>query len=130
MPAELALVAVGGCAFALLFRRPAIALLFEHGRFTAADTELVSLAFLALGPSLVGWSLREILARSLFAMDRPWPPVIAGLLPVLLNIAITLRVGPFHPALLGLGSSVGLLAGFVALFVMAHVSRKRWLKQG
>ena len=125
-----ALVAVGGCAFALLFRRPAIALLFEHGRFTAADTELVSLAFLALGPSLVGWSLMEILARSLFAMDRPWPPVIAGLLPVLLNIAITLRVGPFHPALLGLGSSVGLLAGFVALFVMAHVSRKRWLKQG
>ncbi len=125
-----ALVAVVGCVFALLFRQPAIALLFQHGRFTAADTQLVSAVFLALGPSLVGWSLMEILARSLFAMDRQWPPVIAGLLPVILNIAITLRVGPFHPELLGLGSSVGLMAGFALLFVMTHTSRKRWMQQG
>lgn len=125
-----AAVAVAGCVFALLFRQPAIALLFQHGRFTAADTQLVSAVFLALGPSLVGWSLMEILARSLFAMDRQWPPVIAGLLPVILNIAITLRVGPFHPELLGLGSSVGLMAGFALLFVMTHTSRKRWMQQG
>ena len=30
------------------------------------------------GPSLIGWSLIEILSRSLFALDRPWPPVIAA----------------------------------------------------
>jgi putative peptidoglycan lipid II flippase len=123
-----ALIAVGGCAIALLFRQPAIALLFQHGRFTAEDTKLVSMVFLALGPSLVGWSLMEILARSLFALDRPWPPVIAAMLPVLLNVAITLRVGPYHPELLGLGSSVGLIAGFAVLFVMAHTSRKRWME--
>jgi putative peptidoglycan lipid II flippase len=125
-----ALLAVGGCGVALLFRQPAIALLFEHGRFTADDTRLVSVVFLALGPSLVGWSLMEILARSLFALDRQWPPMIAALVPVVLNVAITLRVGPFHPELLGLGSSVGLMAGFALLFVMARTSRKRWLAQG
>ena len=31
---------------------------------------------------------------------------------------------------LGLGASVGLLAGFLLLFAMAHTSRKRWLEQG
>jgi len=125
-----ALIAVGGCTFALIFREPAIQLLFQRGSFTANSTHLVSSAFLALAPSLVGWSLIEILARSLFAVDRPWPPVLAAFLPVLLNAVITMRVGPSHPEYLGLGSSIGLMAGFALLFAMAHSSRRRWLNQG
>ena len=84
---------------------PAIALLFQHGSFTAESTRLVASAFLALGPSLIGWSLMEILARSLFALDRPWPPVIAAFIPVLINVMITLRIGTFRPEYLGLGAS-------------------------
>jgi peptidoglycan biosynthesis protein MviN/MurJ (putative lipid II flippase) len=89
----------------------------------------VASAFLALGPSLIGWSLIEILARSLFALDRPWPPVIRCLHPVLINVGITLRVGAFRPEYLGLGASVGLISGFAVLFLIAHTGRKRWLKQ-
>jgi putative peptidoglycan lipid II flippase len=125
-----ALVAVCGCGFALIFRQQAIALLFQRGSFTADSTRLVASAFLALGPSLIGWSLIEILARSLFALDRPWQPVIAAFLPVIINVAITLRVGPFHPEYLGLGASVGLISGFVVLFLMTHTSRRRWLAEG
>lgn len=125
-----AVVAVGGCGFALVFRQQAIALLFQHGSFTAESTRLVASAFLALGPSLIGWSLIEILARSLFALDRPWPPIIAALIPVIINVTITLRVGPFHPEYLGLGASVGLISGFAVLFAIAHTGRKRWLAQG
>jgi putative peptidoglycan lipid II flippase len=124
-----ALVAVGGCGFALLFREPAIALLFQRGRFTADSTRLVASVFLALGPSVIGWSLMEILSRSLFALERPWPPVIAAMIPVLINVAITLRAGSFRPELLGVGASVGLLAGFLVLFAVAHTSRGRWLDQ-
>jgi putative peptidoglycan lipid II flippase len=125
-----ALIAVGGCAFALIFRQQAIALLFQHGSFTAESTRLVASGFLALGPSLIGWSLMEILARSLFGLDRPWPPVIAALIPLTINVAITVEVGPLHPEYLGLGASVGLFSGFAVLFVMAHASRRRWLAQG
>ena len=121
---------MGGCAFALVFRQQAIALLFQHGSFTAESTRLVASGFLALGPSLIGWSLIEILARSLFALDRPWPPVIAALIPLIINVAITLEVGPLHPQYLGLGASVGLISGFAVLFAMAHASRRRWLAQG
>ena len=60
------LAAVGGCGIALAFRQPVIALMFERGKFTAPSTALVSAVFLGLGPSLVGWSLLELTARSLF----------------------------------------------------------------
>jgi putative peptidoglycan lipid II flippase len=125
-----ALVAVCGCTFALAFREPAIALLFQRGSFTAQSTGLVASAFLALGPSLIGWSLMEVLARSLFALDRPWLPVIAAVIPVIMNVAITVRVGPLHPEYLGLGASIGLISGFAVLFAMTHGSRRRWLAEG
>jgi putative peptidoglycan lipid II flippase len=125
-----ALAAVAGCGFALMFRQQAIALLFQRGSFTAESTRLVASVFLALGPSLVGWSLMEITSRSLFALDRPWPPVIAALLPVLINVTITLRLHSFRPELIGLGASVGLISGFLGLFVMAHTGRRRWLQKG
>ena len=125
-----ALAAVAGCSFALVFREQAIGLLFQRGSFTAESTRLVASAFLGLGPSLVGWSLIEITSRSLFALDRPWPPVIAAFIPVLLNVAVTLRLGSARPVYLGVGASVGLIAGFAVLFVTAHTSRRRWLQQG
>jgi putative peptidoglycan lipid II flippase len=121
-----ALAAVAGCGFALLFRQPAIALLFQRGSFTAESTRLVSAVFLGLGPSLIGWSLIEVASRSMFALDRPWPPVIAAAIPVLLNVTITVRLQSKQPELLGLGSTIGLLAGAGALFLMAHASRKKW----
>jgi putative peptidoglycan lipid II flippase len=125
-----ALVAVGACSFALYFREPAIALFFQRGSFTHDSTEMVSAVFLSLGPSLVGWSLIEIFARSLFALDRPWPPVIAALIPGAVNVTLTLWLHSYEPRLIGLGASVGLLTGFAVLFTMAHASRRRWLAQG
>jgi putative peptidoglycan lipid II flippase len=125
-----ALATVGGCAFALLFRHPAIALFFQRGSFTAQSTAMVAAVFLGLGPSLIGWGLIEITSRSLFALDRPWPAMVAATVPVLLNVAITLQLRSFRPEFIGLGSSAGLLAGFAVLFVIVHLKRPRWLEQG
>ena len=125
-----ALIAVSGCAFALIFRQPAIALLFQRGSFTSQSTGLVASAFVALGPSLIGWSLMEVLSRSLFALDRKWPPVIASIIPVVVNVILTLKTGSFRPEFLGLGASIGLMSGFLVLFAMSLANRKAWLKQG
>jgi len=127
--ALVALAAIAGCTLAVVFRQQAIALLFQRGNFTADSTRLVAAAFLTLAPSLIGWSLIEILARSLFALDRRWPPVIAAVIPLLVNTTICMRLGAARPEYIGLGASVGLFAGFVVLFVMAHISRKQWLSQ-
>jgi putative peptidoglycan lipid II flippase len=122
-----ALIAVAGCAFALWFREPAIRLFFQRGEFTGMSTRMTSAVFLGLGPSLIGWSLIEITSRSLFALDRRWPPVLAVAVPLLLNVTVTMRLHTAEPQLLGVGSSVGLFAGFVVLFTLLHTGRRRWL---
>jgi len=90
----------------------------------------VAAVFLGLGPSLIGWTLIEIASRSLFALDRPWPPVIAAVIPPLFNVYLTLWL---HSASRN-GSAWeppwDLLAGFAALFVMMHANRRKWLAQG
>ena len=125
-----ALAAVGGCAFALIFREPAIRMVFQRGEFRAQSTALVSAVFLTLGPSLIGWSLIEISARSLFALDRPWPAVVAAWIPVAVNAALTLGLHRNQPQWIGLGASLGLLIGFLALFAMTHANRARRLEAG
>jgi putative peptidoglycan lipid II flippase len=121
-----ALAAIGGCAFALVFRTPAIAFFFERGSFTAESTQMVAAVFLGFGPSIVGWSLIEITARSLFGMNRPWPPVVTAAIPVTVNVIVTSRLRAAHPEWLGAGSSIGLLAGFLTLFAILHAARKTW----
>jgi len=117
------LLATGGCAFALAFRTPAIRIFFERGDFTADSTRLVAAVFLGLGPSVVGWGLMEIAARSLFALDMRWPPVIAALIPVVLNVGITLKMHSLRPELLGVGASAGFLAGFAILLISTRSRR-------
>jgi putative peptidoglycan lipid II flippase len=122
-----ALLSVGGCAFALLFREPAIRLFFQRGQFTAESTRMASAVYLGLAPSLVGWSLIEIASRSLFAVDRPWPPVVAVAVPIICNVVFTFWMRTSDPQWLGGGASLGLLLGFVVLFTMLHAGRKRWV---
>jgi putative peptidoglycan lipid II flippase len=124
------LAAIAGCGFGLWFRKPAIELLFQRGSFTAESTQLVAAVFLGLGPSLIGWSLVEIASRAMFALKRPWPPVLAIFVAVFLNIAITLRLPQSRAEFTGLGASIGLFAGFLALFGILHARRRRWLAQG
>jgi putative peptidoglycan lipid II flippase len=123
----MACAAAVSCAAGVLLRTPLIALLFERGNFTAESTRLVSGVFLGFAPSLIGWALLDLIARCFFALDRPRLPLIAAVIPVTLNLAITsfLRMeGKLtNPAMLGTGASIGLLAGFAALFTMIHLQR-------
>jgi O-antigen/teichoic acid export membrane protein len=65
--------------------------------------------------------------RALFALDRPALALGASFIPVLVNVALTLWLHSLQPQLIGLGASVGLMVGFLALFAAAHASRKRWM---
>lgn len=122
-----ALAAVSGCGIALALRQPVIAILFQRGNFTAQSTFLVSTVFLGLAPSLIGWSLLELTGRALFALDRPMLALGASFIPVLVNVAVTLSLHSLQPQWIGLGASVGLMAGFLVLFTAAHASRKQWM---
>jgi putative peptidoglycan lipid II flippase len=122
------LLAVVGCAVGIAWRQPLIALLFERGNFTTQSTRLVSAVFLGFAPSLVGWSLLELLARALFALDRPWLPLSAAAIPVIFNLGFALLVRSPEPQWIGVGASVGFLIAFVLLFLMVRMNRQRWLE--
>ena len=123
-----ALSAVAICTFAILFRLPAVRIAFQRGSFSAESTRVVAAVFLGMGPSMLGWSLIEVMARSLFALERPWPPVLAAAIPLLLNVAITLRIESTRPEWIGFGASLGLMVGAAVLFAVAHAGRRRWLE--
>jgi putative peptidoglycan lipid II flippase len=124
----MAIAAVISCAAGVLLRTPAIALLFERGSFTADSTRLVSAVFLGFAPSLIGWALLDLIARCFFALNRSRLPLIAALIPITVNLTVTsvLRAeGKLtDPVMLGWGASIGLIAGFAALFTMIHIRRR------
>jgi putative peptidoglycan lipid II flippase len=123
------LAAVAACAIGVAVRRPVIAILFERGSFTADSPLLVAAVFLGFAPSLIGGSLFELTARSLFALDRPWLPLAASTIPVLCNLAMLLSIPTQQPEFIGMGASVGLLSAFALLFAMAHARRAKWLAE-
>ncbi|MBV9742927.1 MAG: hypothetical protein JO099_04135 [Acidobacteriia bacterium] len=124
-----ALFAMAITAVALWLRGPVIALLFQRGSFTADSTQLVAAVFLGLGPALIGWSLIEITGRCLFALERPWPPMIAAAAPVAVNAALTLSLHSHQPRWIGVGASTGALAGAAILLAITYGNRKRWLEE-
>ena len=123
------LASVSACAIGVAVREPAIALLFERGSFTADSTRLVSAVFLGFAPSLIGWSLFELTARSLFALDRPSLPLAVSAVPVLCNLAFFAVMPNPQPSFIGLGASLGFLCAFAILLTLAHVKRKEWWKE-
>jgi putative peptidoglycan lipid II flippase len=124
----MAVAAVLSCALGVLLRTPIIALLFERGNFTAESTRLVSAVFLGIAPSVIGWALLDLIARCFFALNRPRLPVVAAVIPITVNLAVTsiLRAEGrlTNPLMLGMGASIGLFIGFAALFVMIHLRRQ------
>jgi putative peptidoglycan lipid II flippase len=127
--ALVALAAVTGCAVGIALRKPLIALMFERGSFTGQSTQLVSAVFLGFAPSLIGWSLLELMSRSLFALDRPQLPLRAMAIPVIFNLAFVLLVRSPEPQWIGVGASLGFLIAFLLLFSLVRVSRRRWLEE-
>ena len=129
--ALMAVASVVSCGAGLLLRTPVISILFERGSFTAESTVLVASVFAGLAPSLIGWTLMDLISRCCFALDRPRLPLIAAFVPVSVNgvfLAVLRWRGQLgNPVLLGLGASCGLLAGFVVLFAMVRMLQSRTL---
>ncbi|MEY2480165.1 MAG: putative peptidoglycan lipid flippase [Verrucomicrobiota bacterium] len=105
----------------IILAEPIIALIYQHGRFTATATARTAeaLRFYAIG--LVGYSAVKVLAPAFYALNKRHLPMIVSLLSILVNFALnwflTLHLGWGHQGL-ALSTSLVAITNFIFLFFM------------
>ncbi len=119
------LLAVPASLGLILLRKPLIQLLYEHGEFTARDTEMVAWALLWYVAGLVFHSLLEVIVRAFYALHDTRTPVTMTAINMGLNIAFSLTFPGWFSHLgwmphggLALANSLATLLECVALIIL------------
>ena len=114
VPATIGLVALA---------TPIVALIFERGSFTAADTAATAAALACYAPGLLGYSAVKIVVPSFYALGDSRTPALISVGSVALNVALNLLLVRFLGYRgLALGTAIAAVVNAVALL---HVLRRR-----
>jgi putative peptidoglycan lipid II flippase len=121
-----AALVTGGLAAALTvgvvaFAPWIVSLLFERGSFGSLSTATVSEILRGFFPSLIAWSVLDILSRSLFSLGRTRVPILAAGAGLLVNATICAEAPIRFMGGIGFGSMAGFLVG--AVIVAVHLWR-------
>ncbi len=79
------LISVPMLVLLLLFTEPIIRLIFQHGRFTADGTHMVSQAMIGLAFQMLPYFARDSMTRVFFAFQDSKTPLVVGLIAILFN---------------------------------------------
>lgn len=83
---------------------PIVALIYQHGQFTPADTAATAAALRFYAFGLVGYSIVRIVTPAFYALDRSRVPVVASVVSVLANVVfnvVLVRVMGYRGLALG-----------------------------
>lgn len=69
--------------------RPLVTLVYQWGRFDAADAETVSALLVWFALAIPAWAIHQVLGRWFYAHQRMWLPVTVGTAATLLAIPLT-----------------------------------------
>ena len=69
---------------------PIVALLFEHGSFTAAATAATAAALVCYAPGLIGYSAIKLAVPAFYSLQDSRTPVLAGAVSVAFNLTVNL----------------------------------------
>jgi putative peptidoglycan lipid II flippase len=98
----------------ILIRYPLIRLLFQHGNFTAHDTELVAQSVLLYATAIWAFSLQQIISRAYYAMHDTRTPLVMSIVTIVVNTIVEI------PLLWPLGEA-GMAAGTTVSFCLQAV---------
>jgi putative peptidoglycan lipid II flippase len=112
----------------LVLRTPITRVLFERGRFSAADTVATAEALSGYAVGLVAFAAARITAQAFYAVKQPGVAVRVGALSVGANIVAALALMiPLSHAGLAYASSIG---ATVNLLVLLWIARRRFGRLG
>jgi len=111
-------------AILLTLSEPIVRLLFERGAFGPASTGQVSLMILCLSPSLLAFSLNNILARAFYALGDTQTPMRISLAAIVTNlVAAFVSVSLMPRAGLAIANSASSI--FQCVFLFYALKRKQ-----
>jgi putative peptidoglycan lipid II flippase len=103
---------------------PITRVLFERGRFSAADTTATAVALVWYALGLVGFAGARIAAQAFYAVAEPATAVKLGVLSIVANlVAAVVLMGPLGHAGLAAASSFG---AYVNLLGLLWAARRRF----
>jgi len=95
----------------LVLARPIVELLFEHGRFTATDTEATATALRLYAVGLIGHSATRIVSPIFYALRQSQIAVAASLAAIAVNVVLSVSLaGSMGFRGLALATSIAALA--------------------
>lgn len=98
--------------------RPIVALVFEHGRFTAFDTLQTGNALAAYAIGLAGYAAVKVLSPAFYALRDARTPMLISLGSIAVNYMMnSLLVGPFGHVGLAFSTSTVALINFALLLL-------------
>ncbi len=109
-------------AFGLAFlAEPIIRLIFEHGRFNAADTRHTAEALRCYAVGLFAYSSVKITVPVFYALKDTKVPVLASFLSVVINVIfVSLTLGPLQHRAIALSTSVTMIFNFLFLSLILY----------
>jgi putative peptidoglycan lipid II flippase len=103
----------------IVLSHPIVALLFERGRFTAADTTATANAVICYAVGLTGYSIVKVATPTFYALGDSRTPVVLSVMTVLANAALNLAfVHSLGYRGLALGTSLAALFNAGALLLI------------
>jgi putative peptidoglycan lipid II flippase len=98
---------------------PIVKLIYEHGRFSPADTAATAAALMCYAPGLVGYSAVKLISPSFYALGSSRIPVMASAASVIVNVSLNLMlVRTMGHRGLALGTAIAALVNGGVLFVL------------
>jgi len=112
------------CVGVAIFAGPVVRLLFEHGRFTPADTAAVSVLVVLYVGAIGGGGIGDLFARTFYAEQDTRTPVIVS--AVVFTLAVGLKVLLARPwGVMGLAAASSLYYGMNAGVLLTLLVRQR-----
>jgi putative peptidoglycan lipid II flippase len=99
----------------ILVRYPTVRLVFQHGSFTALDTQWVARSLVFYSAAIWAFSLQQVLNRAYYALHDTMTPLVMSIVTIAVNTAVEIPL-----AFTKLGES-GIAAGTLASFAVQAI---------
>jgi putative peptidoglycan lipid II flippase len=109
-------------AASFVFASPLVLLLYQGGRFTAADSARVSLLFQVYAFAVPGWIAQQIAVRGFYARGDTWRPMWIGTAVALAAALIYFELGQWYGVVgLAIAGLAAMNANALATIVLVRV---------